>query len=179
MTEEQLKILKVMSEVTGRVDMNEFARRIGLAPSQVTEQVQELAKAGFVKKVGAGYGITEKGRTALRAVKPVPEGMEFHFYVEIGQPTRLSSRTMQEFYFIAKKADAASLEFHLYRGDFEKWVATAVEDPLFAGELADLKKTNSMGEELRKEILSALETRYGFEAFSERKEYAPSERIQV
>jgi DNA-binding Lrp family transcriptional regulator len=163
LTEEQLKILKVMSEVTGRVDMNEFARRIGLAPNEVAEEIQELAKVGFVKKVGGGYGFTEKGRAALKAVKPVPEGMEFHFYVGIGQPTRLSSRTMHEFYLTAKKVDAASLEFHLYRGDFENWVATAVEDTAFANELADLKKTNLMGEELRKEIVKALEARYGFE----------------
>src|SRR3990170_6961501 len=103
LTEEQLRTLKVMSEVTGRVDMNEFARRIGLAPNQVTEQIQELAKVGFVKKVGAGYGITEKGKTVLKAVKPVPGGMEFHFYVGIGQPTSWSSRTMQEFYLLTKK----------------------------------------------------------------------------
>jgi len=157
-----MKILREMSEVTGRVDMNEFARRVGLAPNQVTEQVQELAKAGFVKKVGAGYGITEKGRIALKAAKPVAGGMEFHFYVGIGQPTRLSSRSMQEFHNIVKKVDVASLEFHLYRGDFENWVATAVEDAAFAAELAELKRSNLRGEELRKELLKALEARYGF-----------------
>ena len=168
-----------MSEVTGRVDMNEFARRIGLAPNQVTEHIQGLAKVGFVKKVGAGYGITEKGKAALKGVKPVPEGMEFHFYVEIGQPTSLSSRTMQEFYDVAKKVDAASLEFHLYRGDFENWVATAVEDAVFADELANLMKANFRGESLRKEIVKALEARYGFEAPDVRNEDASSERIQV
>jgi uncharacterized protein YwgA len=166
-----------MSEVTGRVDMNEFARRIGLAPNQVAEQVQELANVGFVKKVRGGYGITEKGKAALKAVKPVPEGMEFHFYTGIDQPTRLSSRSMQEFYNLAKKVDAASLEFHLYRGDFENWVATAVEDAVFAAELAGVKETNLRGEELRKEIAKALEARYGFETLNARSESAAPEKI--
>jgi hypothetical protein len=35
--EEQLKVLKVMSEVTSRIDMNAFAQMVGLNPHQILE----------------------------------------------------------------------------------------------------------------------------------------------
>jgi len=162
--ENQLKILKFMSEVTGRMDINEFARKIGLTPNQTMEQVQELVKAGFVKKVGSGYGMTEKGKAALKAVAPVPANMEFHFYLGIGQPAGMSAASIKEFYDAVRKVDAASLEFHLYRGDFENWIRTVVNDATYADELAHMKKSELKGENLRKEIAKAAEARYSIES---------------
>ncbi len=163
LNEEQLKTLRFMSEVTGRMDMNQFARIVGLTPSQTMEQVQELVKSGFVKKVGSGYGITEKGKNALKAITAVAAIMEFHFYNGIGQPTGLSAASIKNFYELIKKVDTSSLEFHLYRGDFENWLRTAVNDATFADELADMKKSDLKGEKLRKELAKAAETRYSIE----------------
>ena len=56
--EDQLKVLKVMNEVTSRIDMNAFAQMVGLNPHQTIERVQELVNAGLVRKAGGGYGIT-------------------------------------------------------------------------------------------------------------------------
>jgi len=161
--EERLKVLKVMSEVTGRLDLNEFARMVGLTPNQTVEQMQELLTADFVRKVGGGYGITEAGREMLKVFAPVPDGMEFHFYVAIGYPTSFSAKSLFEFYEVAKKIAVESLMFHLYRDDFENWVRTALNDAAFAEELAELKKTERKGEKLRKAILKATETQYGLD----------------
>jgi hypothetical protein len=54
------------------------------------------------------------------------------------------------------------LEFHLYRGDFENWIKAAFEDAALADELASLKSANVKGEELRKEIITAIAAKYGF-----------------
>jgi hypothetical protein len=89
--------------------------------------------------------------------------MEFHFYNGIGQPTGLSAASIKNFYELIKKVDASSLEFHLYRGDFENWLRTAVNDARFADELADMKKSELKGENLRKEIAKAAESRYSIE----------------
>jgi DNA-binding Lrp family transcriptional regulator len=152
-----------MNEVTGRTDMNEFARKIGLTPNQILEQVQELAKEDFVKKVGSGYGITEKGKATLKAIAIVPANMAFNFYLEVDQPTNMSARTIKEFYKAIKQVPAASLEFHLYRGDFEKWIQSAVNDPAFAHIFAEMKKSELKGDPLREEIAKATETRYSIE----------------
>jgi DNA-binding Lrp family transcriptional regulator len=124
--EERLKVLKVMSEVTSRIDMNTFARMVGLNPSQTVERMQELVNAGFIKKLGGGYGITEKGRAILKAIAPVPKDMAFHFYKRIEQPTGFSAESLKDFYEIVKRVAVESLEFHLYRGDFENWIKAAV-----------------------------------------------------
>ncbi|MCW4053580.1 MAG: DUF5752 family protein [Candidatus Bathyarchaeota archaeon] len=160
--EEQLKVLKVMSEITSRMDMNSFAQMVGLSPSQTVERMQDLVKSGFIRKVGGGYGITEKGKAVLKATTPVPKDTAFHFNTGFGQPTGFSAESLKDFYEIVKRVAAASLDFHLYRGDFENWIRNALKDPVLAYELISLKKETLKGEELRQRILMAIATRYGF-----------------
>jgi predicted transcriptional regulator len=161
--EERLRVLKGISEAVSRMNLNEFAQMVGLNPNQAMEHMQELAKAGFLRKAGGGYGVTEKGKVALKAFAPVPEDNEFIFYVGIGQPTGLQARTIKDFYEMVKQVDMASLEFHLYRGDFENWIRSACNDAAFADELANMKQAQLKGEALRAEITRTAEARYGFE----------------
>lgn len=161
--EERLRVLKVMSEATSRMNLNEFAGMVGLNPSQIVEHMQELVRVGLLRKVDAGYGMTEKGRVALRAFAPVSKDMEFYFYIGIAQSTGLLAKTIKDFYELVQQVEVASLEFHLYRGDFENWIRTACDDAAFADELANMKKAQLKGEELRKEIIKAAVARYAFE----------------
>ena len=160
--EERLKVLKVMSEVTSRIDMNAFARMVGLNPNQTVERMQELVRAGFIRKLSGGYGITQKGRAILKAIMPVSKDMAFHFYTGIGQPTGFSAESLKDFYEIVKRVAVESLDFHLYRGDFENWIKAAFKDAALADELANLKSATLKGEELRQGILKAMAARYGF-----------------
>jgi DNA-binding Lrp family transcriptional regulator len=160
--EEQLKVLKVMSEVTRRIDMNTFAQMVGLTPSQTVERMQDLVTSGFIKKLAGGYGITVKGKTILKAIKPVPKDTAFHFYTSFGQPTGFSAESLKDFYEIVKRIATEALDFHLYRGDFENWIKNALKDAVLADELANLKIATLKGEELRQGILKATATRYGF-----------------
>ncbi len=161
--EERLRVLKVISEVTGRLDLNDFAQMVGLTSIQTMRHMQELVKADFLKKVGGGYGITDAGKAVLKALTPVSAGMEFHFYMAIGQPTSFSAKSLMGFYGIAKQIDARSLEFHLYRGDFENWARIVLGDAELAADFAGLKAAKIVGENLRKEIVKATDARYGFE----------------
>jgi DNA-binding Lrp family transcriptional regulator len=161
--EERLKVLKVMNEVTSRLDLKEFARMVGLNPNQTIEHMQELVKAGLVRKVGGGYGITEKGRSALKALAPVPRDMEFQFYTGIGQPTGFAAKSLKDFYETVKQVAVDSLEFHLYRGDFENWIRVVFKDAAFADEFKNMKKMQLKGENLRREIIKAAEARYAFQ----------------
>ena len=67
MKEEQIRILKTMNEATNRMDLTMFAQAVNLNPNQAIAEVQELAKEGFLRKVGGGFGLTEKGKNALKA----------------------------------------------------------------------------------------------------------------
>jgi DNA-binding Lrp family transcriptional regulator len=151
-----------MNEITSRIDMNTFSKNVGLTPDQTIERVQELANSGLVSKRGGGYGITEKGKAILKAITPIPKETAFHFYTAVGQPTGFSAESIKEFYEIVKRVPEKSLEFHLYRGDFENWVKAAFEDETLAAALISLKNADIKGEELRQRMLKTVLAKYGF-----------------
>src|SRR5665647_3092229 len=126
--EEHIKILKTMNEATNRMDMNMFAQAVNLSPNQTIAEVQELAKEGFLRKVGGGFGLTEKGRTALKMFTSVSSEMSFNFYIEIDKPMGFTAHSMEEFYKFVKQVVVDSIEFHLYRGDFENWLKDVCKD---------------------------------------------------
>ena len=156
-----MRVLKTMSEVKGRLDLNEFAAIVGLSPSQTVENMQMLVKAELLGKVGGGYGLTESGRATLKAFAPVPNGKEFHFYIDLDQPTGFTAKSFWDFYKTIKLISAGALEFHLQRGDFEKWARSILKDPKLADNLVKLKNENLKGEKLRKAIIAATETVFG------------------
>ena len=161
--EEQFKVLKTLIEATSRMDLNMFAQKVNLTPAQTISLIQELTKEGFLQKVGGGYGVTQKGKAALKAFQPVPKDTGFHFYYGLNQPSDFSAESLEQFYRLIKQINAESLEFHVYRGDFENWLKEACKDPELASDFEGVKAADLKGEELRKELLKVLDARYGIE----------------
>ncbi|MEM2108621.1 MAG: DUF5752 family protein [Candidatus Bathyarchaeia archaeon] len=160
--DEQLKVLKVMSEVTNRIDINSFAQMVGLNIEETMQRMQDLASVGFIRRINGGYSITEKGRALLKAVAPLSKELAFHFYTAIGQPTGFLAESLKDFYEIVKRVAVESLEFHLYREDFENWIKTVFKDTALAGALAELRASYLKGEELRQAILKAIASKFNF-----------------
>ena len=152
-----------MIEATSRMDLNMFAKKLNLSPNQTIQVIQELAKTGFLQRSEKGYGITEKGKAAFKVFTTVPEEMSFYFYLGINQPADLTSKTLAEFYGAVKQVSAGSLEFHLYRGDFENWLKEACKEPELADEIGGIKAAELKGEELRAELLKVLDAKYGIQ----------------
>lgn len=161
MKQEQIKILKTMNEATNRMDLNMFAEAVDLTPNQAITEVQELAKEGFLRKVGAGFGLTEKGKNVVKAYVSVSAEWGFNFYVDVDKPLGFSATSLDEFYRLIKQVCSDSLEFHLYRGDFEKWLKEVCKDEDLAKAFGTLKAEELNGEELRKALLKALDAKYG------------------
>ena len=162
--DEQFKVLKTLVEATGRMDLAAFAQKVNLTTDQTIHQIQELAKEGFLQKVGSGgYGITQKGKAALKAFPLVLKEMGFHFYYGIDQPSEFTAESLEQFYRVIKQVEVESVEFHLYRGDFGNWFREVFKDPEFNDELERLKTDGLKGEELRAELLKALDTKYGLD----------------
>jgi predicted transcriptional regulator len=159
--EEHIKILKTMNEATNRMDMNMFAQVVNLSPNQTMVELQELAKEGFLRKVGGGFGLTEKGKTALKTFTPVSSEMSFLFYVGVDKPIGFSASSMEEFYSFIKQVIVDSLEFHLYRGDFENWLKDVFKDSELAEAFGALKTEEVKGEDLRKALVKAIYAKYG------------------
>ncbi len=161
MKEEQIRILKTMNEATSRMDLNMFAEAVNLNPNQAIAIVQELAREGFLRKVGGGFGLTEKGKNVLKISMQVSSELAFYFYVEVDKPLGFSAVSLEEFYRLVKEVCSDSLEFHLYRGDFECWLQDVLNDGELAEAVAGLKADELKGEDLRKAILKAIDAKYG------------------
>ncbi len=161
MKEEQVRILKTMNEATNRMDLTMFAQAVNLNPNQAIAEVQDLAKEGFLRKVGGGFGLTEKGKNAIKIFVQVPNDLGFNFYVDFGKPLGFTALSMEHFYRFIKQITTDSLEFHLYRGDFENWLKDVVKDEELAQTFGALKTTELKGEDLRKALLKAVDAKYG------------------
>jgi DNA-binding Lrp family transcriptional regulator len=161
--EEEFKVLKTLSEVTNRMDVNMFSKKVNLNPTETIEQVQQLARDGFLQKVGNGYGITERGKTALKVLASVAEDMGFQFYFAYGKPSDFIVDTLEDFYMVIKQINAESIEFHLYRGDFENWIKEAIQDPHLAYDFGTVRAFGLKGEALRAELLKALDENYNIQ----------------
>ena len=90
-----------------------------------------------------------------RILRELSKNEAFYFFTSIGNYTGECATSLEDFIKKIKTVSVKSIEFHLYREDFEKWVAETLEDKELAQEIETLRKQN-MTEELLREKLSAI-----------------------
>lgn len=159
--EERLKILRTMNNATGKVDLNGFSGMVGMSRGRTLGFLQGLVKMGLIKKAEGGYSITSEGKIALKELSPVPQENTFFFNIAVGQHTGLSAKSLKEFLEILGKVDARSVEFHISRGDFEKWLIAVFNDTELANAFIKARESKLSGENLRKELQTATAARFG------------------
>jgi alpha-amylase len=96
---------------------------------------------------------------APRVLRTVPREKTFYFFTSIGNYTGESASSLKEFMEKINEVNAKSLEFHLNRGDFEKWISEVLEDGELAGEFKRLQKINPAGDALRNQLYSIVSRR--------------------
>ncbi len=165
MKDEHLRILKTMHEATGRMDLTMLANAVNLSPNQAIADMQTLTREGFLHKVGNGYSLTDKAKNALKITTQIPSENAFNFYVGVDKPLGIKAETVEEFYRQIRQVYSDTLEFHLYRGDFENWIRFILKDDELATDFANIKAANLKGEELRKALLKAIDNKYGINEF--------------
>jgi len=80
----------------------------------------------------------------------------FYFYNSIESYTEEKAFSLEEFLKKVKEIESKSLEFHLYRRDFEKWIREVLDYDYLAEEMTKIKKLNLRGEPLRTQIISTV-----------------------
>lgn len=130
-----------------------------------------LIKMGYVNLPEKGlFMITEKGKHALgipevtkekaaAIIAYAPHDKAFNFYATFGKPLNLHAHNLRDFANKIERADVASIEFHMQRGDFENWFR-GIGDEELAKKAALLKKKNLVGEDLRKQLHEIADQRY-------------------
>ena len=73
----------------------------------------------------------------------------FYFFTSIGNYTGVSAASLDEFLQKVKDVDIKSLEFHLFREDFEKWVSQILGDGRLADDIRSIRIQKIVGNSLR------------------------------
>ena len=172
-TEDQIMILKMIHNMRKATSV-ELARKLGepytredldayfrlLEREKLLNRVQEnpltfeLSILGLVA-IGA---LPEKAKDLFLAL---PQDKCFFFYTGVGPDkfTKLSACNLPDFRDKVKKVDLKSLEFHILRGDIQKWIEQVLGDEKLAKEIEGVKRLNLNGEPLRTRILRVIDAR--------------------
>jgi len=87
--------------------------------------------------------------SSSRILRNVMRGEAFYFFTSIGNYTGQSASSLDEFLVRLRDIDVKSLEFHLFREDFEKWVSQTLGDSRLAEEIRGLRLQKVSGNALR------------------------------
>ncbi len=148
----------------------DVAKDSGNNSKAVNMHLVGLTKTGYTTSPTKGqYIITQKGKEALgvpetskecakQILTQTPHEKTFHFYVAVHKPLNVFAYGLMDFSKKIQSVDPTSLEFHLQRGDFEKWFSS-IGDAELAKKMALLKTTNLSGEQLREKLKEIVEKR--------------------
>lgn len=82
----------------------------------------------------------------------LPREKAFYFFSSIGNYIGESAASLEEFMGKIKEVNVKSLEFHLYREDFEKWISGTLKDEELAAGIQKLRGSSLIGDELRDQL---------------------------
>jgi hypothetical protein len=102
-----------------------------------------------------------KDEMSFRILRSLPREKAFYFFTSIGNYTGESASSLKEFAEKINEVNIKSLEFHLYRRDFEKWIDETLEDKELAVEIRSLRSLNYSGTMLKEHLYSLVAKRYG------------------
>ncbi len=101
-----------------------------------------------------------KEEATSKILKSLPREKAFYFFTSIGNYTGESAASLKEFMDKINEVNVKSLEFHLYRGDFERWIDETLEDKKLAVEMRSLRGLNYFGSVLKEHLYSIIAKRY-------------------
>lgn len=90
--------------------------------------------------------------SSARILRTLSRKNAFYFFTSVGNYTGQSAMSLEEFANKIREVETTSLEFHLYRGDFEKWTDEVLEDSELTEKISDLKNLEQVRSALRDQL---------------------------
>jgi hypothetical protein len=164
------KILKEMASLNQARRPKQIAERVGVNFSSCMMHILGLKKLGYVSSPMKGYyKITELGREVVNALVSSDKAASiltqfdpdktFYFYSGIGHYSGVRADSLLDFSEKIKDISVESLEFHLFRKDFENWLEN-IGDVALASKLAAIREKRLSGEKLRDLVYKTVKARY-------------------
>ena len=111
-----------------------------------------------------------------KIMRKVEETEAFYFCRGLGNFTGQRANSLEEFLQKIKGIDSESLEFHLGRGDFEKWMMFTIGDPQLASDTIMLREQKLTGSNLRNSLSLLVSKRLKELTSSSR---VPADKVQM
>jgi len=171
MNENKAKILELMWANENHAEFGQIAKVTGLKPRALNMHLRGLVKDGYIaKEKWHEYALTSLGREVLgfpktdgklaqKVLGRTPQETVFRFYRGIDQPAGVTSDSLEDFCEKLGAMDAAIVEFHVGRGDFEAWIV-ALGDAELAKRLKGIREAKLTGEPLRKKVHETVKSRH-------------------
>lgn len=99
-------------------------------------------------------------KSGHRITRKLPRENAFYFFTSIGNYTGTSADSLEEFMKKILEVNPKSLEFHLYRGDFQKWIEGTLEDKVLSDEVKKLQQSKPLGNDLRDNLYLIVSRHY-------------------
>jgi hypothetical protein len=90
--------------------------------------------------------------SSARILRTLSRENAFYFFTSVGNYTGQRAMSLEEFATKIREVPTASLEFHFYRGDFEKWTAEVLEDSELTKRIGAVKLLEPVGNNLRDQL---------------------------
>jgi len=90
--------------------------------------------------------------SSSKILRNLPKEEAFYFFTSIGNYTGQYAASLDEFLQKTKEVNAKSLEFHLYREDFERWTSLILGDDELPKQIKDLRSRKVVGDALRDQL---------------------------
>lgn len=87
-----------------------------------------------------------------KILRPLSRKNAFYFFTSVGNYTGRRAMSLEEFAAKIREVEISSLEFHLYRGDFEKWTDDVLEDNELTKRISAVKLLEPIGNALRDQL---------------------------
>lgn len=167
----QKKVLKTLWNARKPLKIHEIVEETSSGFSSLMTNLQRLVKMGYVSTPKRGfYAITERGRETIGISKvdnkraaeilgSVSLERAFHFYKGINEYLGVYASSLNDFCRKIQVVDLSSIEFHLFRQDFESWVREELGDADLANTISLIRTMDVSGENLRKRLFETVESR--------------------
>jgi hypothetical protein len=90
--------------------------------------------------------------SSARILRTLSRENAFYFFTSVGNYTGHKAMSLEEFATRIREVKIVSLEFHLYRGDFEKWADHVLEDKILTERIGAVKLLEPVGNALRDQL---------------------------
>ena len=97
--------------------------------------------------------------SSARILRTLSRENAFYFFTSVGNYTGHRAMSLEEFAHKIRQVQITSLEFHLYRGDFEKWADEVLEDNTLTERMGAVKLLEPTGNALRDQLDFAVSKR--------------------